>query len=137
MLKVSIDLEQATLEQLRNAILGRDDDLSSSKAMVFLLQSNFPNKHRELERVLLDEEAPSNNRYLAAIYLSKISEPASLAILKNTGNIQNEKVLSGVATALGRVGDSSALELLNRFQERFHGLAASRARFAAALIFGE
>ena len=134
MLKVSIDLEQATLEQLRNAILGRDDDLSSSKAMVFLLQSNFPNKHRELERVLLDEEAPSNNRYLAAIYLSKISEPVSLNILKNTGNIQNEKVLSGVATALGRVGDSSALELLNRFQERSHGLAASRARFAAALI---
>jgi hypothetical protein len=134
MLKAVIDSEQVTLEKLRNSILGRDNNLSPSKAMAAILKSNFPNKPRELERVLLDEEAPSNNRYMAAIYLSKISEPASLDILKSAGNIQNEKVLSGVATALGRVGDSSALELLNRFQERFHGLAASRSRFAAALI---
>jgi hypothetical protein len=132
--EINLNPYEVNLRQLRDAVLGRDLNFPRSRAMSLLLASDFPNKHRDFEMVLEDEEESPEIRYLAAMYLSKINTPAAIEILVNNSQIRHELVLSGVMKALGRIGNESVLNIISEVKECGQGIAVSEAKFAAALI---
>lgn len=126
--------DKLSLKRLRNIVAGRDTTFPRSRAMFFLQATDFPNKHRDFEAVLRDENETAEIRYLAAIYLGKIATPAATAILVENSHVCDEHVLAGVMKALGRIGDESALEAISEVNRRTNGPAATQAEFAATLI---
>jgi HEAT repeat protein len=128
------DPDQLSLKRLRNVVAGKDRSFSRAQAMMLLLASDFPNKHRDFEAVLGNEEEPSRFRYLAAISLGRVNTAAAMEVLVKHSQIRDERVLTGVMMALGRIGDKSALDVVSRVKQQTTGMAASMAKFAAALI---
>jgi hypothetical protein len=102
--------------------------------MGLLLASDFPNKHRDFQQVLENGDEPPEIRYLAAIQLGWIHTSASREILLANAYIRDSQVLAGIAKALGRNGDQSALSILSRVAENASDFTASAAKFAASLI---
>jgi len=129
-----VDPDTVSLKRLRDIVVGKDTSFPASRAMALLYASDFPNKHRDFAGVLEDEKQPSELRYLAAIYLGKITSPAALQILTHNSNVRDELVLSGVMRALGCIGDRSALGAISEAKQHAHGLAMVQAEFAQTLI---
>jgi hypothetical protein len=129
-----LDPDEISLKRLRDVVTGRDTTFSRSRAMALLLASDFPNKHRDFEVVLENETESSTIRYVAAINLGRMNTPAAAEILIRNSHVRDERVLSGVMKALGRIGDKTALDAIFSAQEYAEGLAASQAKFAATLI---
>lgn len=126
--------DEISLKQLRNIVAGRDKTFPQAQAIALLLGSDFPNKHRDFEVVLENEKESPHIRYQAALSLGIINSPVALEILIKNSQIRDERVLAGVMTALGRIGDKKALDAVLRAKAHATGLAASQAKFSAALI---
>jgi hypothetical protein len=132
--ETKIDSDRINLRRLRDVVAGKDKTYSRSRAMALLAASDFPNKHRDFEALLENENESSEIRYLAAITLGKIGTPGSLEILVKNSQVLEERVLSGIMTALGRIGDKSALAVVEKVKGYATGMAAARAKFAVTLI---
>lgn len=128
------DPDEISLRRLRDIVAGKDTTFPRARAMELFLTCDFPNKHRDFEAVLINDEESPDIRYLAAIYLGKINTPAALEILIQNSRIQDEFVLAGIMKALGGIGDRSALKTVSMVKDEGKGVAASEAKFAAALI---
>jgi hypothetical protein len=129
-----VDPDEVSLRRLRDIVAGKDTSFPVPRAMALLHATDFPNKHRDFAAVLEDEKQPSELRYLAAIYLGKITAPAAMHILIHNSNVRDELVLSGVMRALGCIGDRSALAAISQAKQHAHGLAMVQAEFAQTLI---
>jgi hypothetical protein len=130
----TLDADEISLRRLRDAVAGRVLDFPRTRAMALLLESDFPNKHRDFEVVLESQEELPEIRHLAALYLGKINTPSALEILIKSSEVRDEYVLAGVMNALGRIGDEASLDVVSRVEKGATGSAAKQARFAAALI---
>jgi hypothetical protein len=131
----NVDDNLPNIRQIRNSVLGIDESISRSQAMMLLIASDFPNKHRDLQKVLENEKESDSMRYLAAINLGKINTPVALEILISNSQIKHVRVLEGIVIALGRIGGTSALDVVSRIQNHYQtGFIASHANFAASLI---
>lgn len=128
------DPNEISLKRLREVVAGRDLGFSRTRAMALLLESDFPNKHRDYERVLANENETPEMRHLAALYLGMTNTGASLEILVKHCQISDEFVLAGVMKALGRIGDEATLDVVVQVQRNAKGAAESQASFAASLI---
>lgn len=128
------DPEMVSLRRLRDVVRGTDATFPRVRAMALLLDSDFPNKHRDFETVLGDAKEPPEIRCAAALNLGRINTPASMEILVRNCRVRDEQVLAGVMKALGRIGDAGALDAVRGAGERAKGPAASQAAFAALLI---
>lgn len=129
------DPDGVSLKRLRDAVAGKDVDWPRAHAMTRLLESDFPNKHRDFERVLANEADKPEARHLAALHLGMIDTRAALDALIAQTTIGDEYVLTGVLKALGRIGDASALPAIERvLKKTATGTAATQAAFAAAFI---
>jgi hypothetical protein len=123
-----------TYEQLRNNVLGNEGSLPRTKAIALLLDSDFPQKLKDFELLLENEEESSTIRYLAEISLGKMNIPEAKEILLKNIHIQNEQILTGIFMALGRCGDKNYVDVILEAKNRIRGFARSQAEFAAALI---
>jgi hypothetical protein len=128
------DPDGVSLKQLRDAVAGKDVDWPRAHAMTRLLESDFPNKHRDFERVLANEADAPEARHLAALHLGMIDTRAALDVLIAQTAVRDEYVLIGVLKALGRIGDASALSAIERVLKTVTGTAAAQAALAAAFI---
>lgn len=131
---VRVDPDEVSLRRLRDVVAGKETTFPRAQAMSILQGSDFPNKHRDFQTVLENEIEPEGIRYLAAMNLWRTNTPAAVEILIENTKIRNERVLSGVVKALGRIGDRAALDAVVVAQRDAAGLAAFHARFAATLI---
>jgi len=128
------DPDEVSLRKLRDAVAGRSPQLTRSRAMEILLASDFPNKHRDLQAVLMNDGESPEVRAMAALYLGKVNTPAAREVLVEASSARDTLVLGAVASALGRIGDETSLEVVSRILDGANGLAAEQARFAAALL---
>ena len=124
-----------SLKRLRDTVAGMGTALPRAQAMRLLQESDFPNKHRDFERVLANAHEPPEARHLAALHLGLVGTPAAQAILVEQTDIPDDFVLAGVVKALGRIGNEAAtLEAVERVQRRAGGIAVAQAAFATTLI---
>lgn len=126
--------KEIDIETLRMAVTGKSKDLSRTLAMNLLQNHDYPNKHKDLQAVLENNNEPTTLRYLAAVYLGRTIIPDVQDILIKNIQIDDERVLAGVVEALGRVGDSRAIPELIRIKNSKKGFVSSKANFAVALI---
>ena len=125
---------EAQLEQLRRVVLGKEDGFPRPSAMALLAETDYPNVHRDLESVLLDETEPSRTRYAAAMTLWRLGPGKGADSLERALAVREERVLASVFTALGRIGSPTALPAMGRARRRAKGFARAQADFAATLI---
>jgi hypothetical protein len=130
----TLKADEVSLKRLRDVVAGRDGTVPRSQAMALLQISGFPDRHRDFEAVLEDENESAVARYLAAASLRNIATPTAMEILLKNTCVRDERVLSSVLNALACIGDESALDAILKVRERAEGLAASQAEFAASLI---
>lgn len=125
-----------TIEELRDNVAGRTNTIPRTSAIKILSGSNIPDKHKDLEMLLQNNDEPSNIRYLAATGLGRIADSAAKVILNQSiASEPDEQVLTAIATALGRIGDEYSLNLITQAKQRINAdFAASRAQFAISLI---
>jgi hypothetical protein len=129
-----LDPGMVNLRRLRDVVRGTDATFPRVRAMALLLDSDFPNKHRDFETVLGDAKEPPEIRCAAAMNLGRINTPASVEILVRNCRVRDEQVMAGVMKALGRIGDAGALDAVRSAGERAKGPAASQAAFTSLLI---
>ncbi len=132
--EINLDTDRCSLKRIRDVVAGKDTTFPRSRGMAILQTTDFPNKHRDFEAVLENENESPEIRYLAAIYLGKIATSAAIEILIRNSRIDNESVLAGVMKALGCIGDKAAFDAISTVKRRAKGLAAMQAEFAATLI---
>jgi hypothetical protein len=135
-----IDLQAAErpptveLAQLRRIVLGQEGDFPRAEAMALLAETDYPNVHRDLEEVLLNDVEASGTRIAAAMTLWRLESLQAAAVLERALAVKDESVLAAVFTALGRIGPQTALPAIEQARRRAKGLARARADFAATLI---
>jgi len=114
--RFGLDPDRVSLARIRRAIAGGDAELPAARAMTLLFDSDFPNKHRDFEKVLADDAAPELLRRVAAAYLGRMQTPEAVEILVQQLDIRDELVLSSVVRSLGASGGRRALETLDALE---------------------
>lgn len=126
--------KEIDIERLRMNVTGRSKDLSRTLAMNLLQNVDYPDKDKDLQAVLENNNEPANLRYMAAVSLGTTRMPNAQDILVKNTRIDDERVLTGIIEALGRVGDSRVIPVLLNIKESKEGIVSSTANFAVALI---
>lgn len=128
------DPDRVSLRSLRDAVQGKFGEPSRSQAMAQLVESDFPNKARELQLVLEDGEASPEARYLAAIHLGMINSPEAIQILIDNTKLSDDYILSAVLLSLRRIGNDAALGAIESVQRGAGERIQHEASLAAAFI---
>jgi HEAT repeats len=128
-----LDADRASLERVRRAVAGDDPQLST-RAMALLFATDFPNKHREFESVLADEQAPELSRRAAAIYLGRLQTAEAVEVLVQHLDARDEGVLSAVVRSLGAAGGKNALDALTKLKRELPRSVADETDIACAFI---
>ena len=129
-----LDPDRASLERVRRAVAGRDAELPATRAMALLFASDFPNKHRDFENVLADDQAPELSRRVAAVYLGQLQTPEALEALVQHLDTHDERVLSAIVRALGAAGGRRALESLTKLEPNLPPSVTDEVAIACAFI---
>lgn len=122
------------ITQLRRLASGQTLSFFRGEALRLLATSRFPNRHRDLEIVLANEQEPLGLRCLAATLLGQQANDTALRILVNQAPSTTPDVLDQIVRAVGQIGDDTALEALDRIGASAPARIADQARFASVLI---
>ena len=113
---------------------GAEEGFPRASAMALLAETDYPNVHRDLAAVLLDESDLSRIRTAAAITLWRLGSAEAASVLERSLAVEDERVLARVFTTLGRIGPSTALDAITEARRRTSGFARAQADFAATSI---
>lgn len=127
-------LDPDSLEKLRDVVAGRSTIFPREQALALLVESGFARAHEDLGQILSNEDEPATLRYQAAIYLARTGAATAERLLIQNSQINDARVLAGVARALGRIGGASALESVRRIEAQTDGYVQLQAAFSARLI---
>jgi hypothetical protein len=130
----SIDADAVSLVRLREAVARRDWSPARGAAMRQLATSDFPNAHRDLERVLADDDELPLARHVAALTLARLATAGAAEVLLTHIGITLPAVRLAIVNGLGRIGDAAALPALARLHDDADEAGARQARFASMLI---
>lgn len=133
-LTTTTDRDTPAISAIRAAVFGRADHLGREEALILLASSNYPNRIRDIESIIVDADQPSDLRALAAIWLGRIVHPSTACALLRQLSIDEPQVQHHIVRQLGMVGDAAAIEPLLASSQSKSGAARSRTRFAAGLI---
>ena len=84
----------AQLEQLRAIVRGQEGGFSRAGAMALLAETDYPNVHRDLAAVLLDESELSRIRTAAAMTLWRLRSAEAAGVLERSLAVKDERVLA-------------------------------------------
>lgn len=130
----TIDADAVSLIRLREAVARRDWSPGRAAAMRQLATSDFPNAHRDLERVLADDDELPLARHVAALTLARLATPGAAEVLLTHMDIALPAVRLAIVNGLGRIGDAAALPALARLHDDGDDAMTRQARFASLLI---
>jgi len=125
--------EESVVHRARTALMTDRTPPNVGDAIEVLASSQFPNRHRDLERVLTDAKAPSRLRMRAALALARSGE-AARDILRSAVDIEDAIVLNGVMRALGMVGGAEELAAIESAMPALKSRTRDLAQFARTLI---
>jgi hypothetical protein len=125
-----IDGSRYSVDELRRAVLEGSGSLSRQMALALLRTKDYPEKTKDLERLLLDEREVPRLRNLAAQLLGDMATPAAIRALERGAEAQDELALRGVVSGLARANARAADSLLRKMVDRggLVGELAARAR---------
>jgi len=126
--------EESIVHRARTALMTDRSPPNVGDAIEVLASSQFPNRHRDLERVLSDVNAPSRLRMRAALALARSEREAARQILRSALDIDDAIVRNGVMRALGMVGGADELTAIERVVPSLKGRTRDLAEFARTLI---
>lgn len=126
--------EEIDTEKLRRVVTGKSEELPKILAMNLLRNQEYPNKYKDLQAVLENNNESSTLRYLAAINLGRTNIADVQDVLIKNIQTDDERVLSGIVEALGHVGDSRVIPALLDIKNSRKGFVSSKANFTVALI---
>lgn len=127
-------LDTVALQKLRDEVSGQSSSFARSHALAFLATSGFADANEDLDPILSNKDEPPELRYQAAIYLGRSKEDTAVKLLIKNSQIDDDRVVAGVARALGYLGDAEALESVLGIESRTEGYVKRQAAFSARLI---
>src|SRR5205823_3960256 len=129
-----LDPDRASLERVRRALAGKDPQLPATRAMSLLFASDLPNKHRDFESVLADEQMPDLSRRVAAAYLGRLQTPEAVEVLVQHLDMRDERVVSAVVHSLGAAGGKEALDALTKLKPKLPSSVTGEVDIACAFM---
>jgi hypothetical protein len=131
---IDIRHDQRIVQQARAALAGAVSPMGAEDAIEVLAASAFPNRHRDLEKILMDPEASSRTRMRAAIALGRADRAGANDILAAAVRLDDPIVQSGVLRALGMIGEPHVLKTIDHVMPGLNARARALAEFARLLI---
>lgn len=126
--------ETMSEELLTEIALSKRGNEEANAALKKIIRRGDPRRRDVLRRVLDDTSQDASARNTAAVALGSESAPENReSLLRHLGE-KNASVFRRVVQALGRIGDESALEQLEKTQPPDDGPARRAHAFAKALI---
>lgn len=126
--------DESLVHRARAALAGATSPMGVDDAIEVLASSAFPNRHRDLEKLLMDAEAPSRVRMRAVMALGRGDRDGASGILTAAADIDDPIVQRGVLRALGMVGKPDALKAIDHMIPELDRRARDQAGFARLLI---
>lgn len=113
-----IDGAHYSVGELRRAAFEGSGSLSRALALALLRTKSYPEKVKDLERLLFDEREVPRLRNLAAQLLGEMATPAAVRALGRATDTSEELTLRGVVKGLARAGDRRAQNILRKLAGR-------------------
>ena len=126
--------DESLVQRARAALAGAISPVGVHDAIEILASSVFPNRHRDLEKILMDAESPGRVRMRAAMALGRGDRDGASEILTSAADIDDPVVQVGVMRALGMVGGPEALKAIDRMIPKLDRRTRHQAEFARLLI---
>ena len=137
-METAYDVEKSTgnytEKELLKGINGKLSGLSRGEAMRMYLLKNPKNKRQVMETVIGDKGQSYKLRNMAINELGKKVSADNEAILLKNLNTSDDRILTRVAKALGRTGDTKALAQLQKLRINSSSYAYQSVKFARELI---
>lgn len=128
-----IDGERYSVAELRKMIFEGQGELSRPLALSLLDRKSYPQKVKDLERLLADNAETPRLRAMAAVSLGRAGTPAAVEALKRSLATREPTVLRGVVRGLSMAGGEDARSALEGLKRR-KGSVGETAKFAATLL---
>ena len=103
-----VNAAQFSVGELREALFGRNPQISPALAVNLLAKKAYPEKLSDLTRVLDDATLPPQVRHNAALELSKMPGSKVRAVLRAHAEAEDPFVRRGVSAALAKFGEPAA-----------------------------
>ncbi|HEY2710978.1 MAG TPA: HEAT repeat domain-containing protein [Chthoniobacterales bacterium] len=135
---ISLDPEKFGIDELHKMIFEGKGPLPKVLALSVLRRKDYPDKIRDLKRVLMNEREEPRTRHAAAIELSRLGSPEAAAALRQGLKVKHSLVVRGAKSglaALGEVAPDSTQhwpQTLLRYQK---GIAETKIPFPAPSKF--
>src|SRR5689334_5726685 len=126
-----------SIAELRKMALNDTGELSRPLALALLGRRSYPQKKRDMERLLMDDEEAPRIRNLAALQLADMGTPQATKVLERGLTIKDPLTLRGVVEGLGRVGGEEARPALQRLKRRAGPVGEAAKRAVALLSYRE
>lgn len=124
--------EDFEVDELREVVFGGSGRMDRVLALSLLGRKSYPEKMRDLERILAEEQEPPRLRHTAAVALGHAGTSEALERLAAHLDVQHPVVLRGILEALRRLGGRQALDAIEaQLKEDWGGVPA---RWAATLL---
>jgi hypothetical protein len=129
----AMNAEDFSVAELRRMVFEGDGPLATPLALLLLGRKTYPEKAKDLERLLTDEGAPPRIRNTAALELGRLGTPEAVAVLERGLKLGDDLALRGVLEALTLVPIDYLPASLNTLIDR-DGPVGRAAQRTSALI---
>jgi hypothetical protein len=127
--------KQHSPTEIRATVQGHvTSELTRTEAFALLAASDDPEREALLASVVENPREDSRQRSAAAIALGHVLSPHAERLLSRAARNAPPEVLPEVLTALGRIGGTDALDVIDQFLTTTSKSVGAAARFAGALI---
>lgn len=129
----AIGPESFSIAELRAAALRGKGELSRPLALSLLGRAKYPQKTRDMERLLLDEKETPRLRAMAAQILGQSGTPAALRALERGLSIGDDVALRGVLHGLSLAGGEKERQAVQSLARR-RGAVGTAVKAASTLL---
>ncbi len=129
----ALDAAAYSVAELRAMLFKGKGPLTRPLALALLGRKNYPQKLRDLERLLLDEKEMPRLRAMAGPLLAQTGKPAAARALERGLAAKNDLALRGALQGLELAGGKTVPKALQRLRQR-KGLVGRMAGRTAALL---
>lgn len=128
-----INADPYSVAELRKMVFEGQGELSRPLALSLLERKSYPQKVKDLERLLRDDHQPPRLRSMAAVALGTIGTPPAVAALQRGATTKEPLALRGIVKGLSVAGGEDARSFIEGLKRRGGGVGDA-ARAEAGLL---
>lgn len=130
-----IEADAFSVAELRKMVFEEEGPLSRPLALSLLARKTYPQKVRDLERLLMNEDETPRLRNLAGVALGRVGTPAAVKALQRGLDVRENLALRGVMEGLSLAGGEDGPSVVRPLKRRAGATGETAKRTATLLSY--